>query len=273
MKFFPVCAALFAACILTACGGGGGSGPEQPINNTSPIRDAIGGGPLALGNAQIRQALAAIQGKHDHLNISDSVAVCHSTGCRALNNVTIYLSDFQLENGTYEPVMTRHGFNVFQGANRITFLGDSGTYQTYGGWGSYTLFAGFASGDSAFAGIAGNDTGSRPVGGSATWTGVMVGGDFGRGEAFQGDASLNANFSAAHMNIVFTNIHEVTSGNRRRDISFGNVPFTSDGFYSGNRAGGDFVEGTFYGPNHVEVGGVFETDNGNTFGSFGAKRQ
>ncbi len=135
------------------------------------------------------------------------------------------------------------------------------------------MFAVFIGDDSAVGSIAGNDTGSRPVGGSATWRGVMVGADYARNEGFQGDATLTADFAASNVDVAFTNIHEAMTGSPRNSIRFNDVPFTADGFSSGSRTGSRFIDGTFYGPNHAEVGGVFETDNGNKFGFFGAKRQ
>ena len=264
-------ALLIGTLALAGCGGGGGGGSAQPISNTAPIRDAIGGGSLNLSNAQIRQALAAIERQTDSVNVSDDTAVCSGTSCRT-NNVTIYLSDFNLANGTYAPVMTHNGMNIMQGANRVSFAGQQIDYQTYGGWGDHSLFGVFAEDDTAFAATAGDDTGSRPISGSASWRGVMVGADFARDEGFQGDATITADFAASHVDVAFTNIHEVMTGSRRNDIRFNNVPFTSDGFSSGSRVG-RFVDGTFYGPNHAEAGGVFETEFGNKFGSFGAKRQ
>ena len=256
---------------LTACGGGGGGGPAQLVSNTSPIRDAIGGGSLNLNGAQIQQALAAIERQADHVNSSDNVAVCSGTSCR-VDGFTTYLSDFNLPNGTYEPVMTHNGMNIMQGTNRVSLAGQQIDYRTYGGWGDHSMFAVFVGDDSAGGYIAGNDTGSRPVGGSATWRGVMVGADYARNEGFQGDATITVDFAASNVDVAFTNIHEAMTGSPRNSIRFNDVPFTSDGFSSGSRVG-RFIEGTFYGPNHAEAGGVFETEFGNKFGSFGAKRQ
>ncbi len=146
--------------------------------------------------------------------------------------------------------MTRHGLYVMQGGNRITFLGTLVTYQTYGGWGDHVMFGGFADDDTAIAATAGDATGSRPTSGPATWRGVMVGADYARNEAFQGDAALTADFGAGSVD----------------------VPFTADGFASGHRVG-RFVKGTFHGPGHTEAGGVFETECGNRIGAFGTRRE
>ena len=264
-------AAILTAGLLTACGGGGG-GPGQPFDDTATIRAAIGGAPLALSGTEIRNELVEIERRADRLDLSDDTASCSGTGCRLPAGI-LYLSDFQLAAGSYEPVMTRHGIDVMQGVNRITFLGRTLTYQTYGGWGDHVMFAGAADydNDAAVAFTAGATTGSRPTDGTATWRGVMVGGDWGRAEAFQGDALLTADFGAGSVDVAFTNIHEIETGGARNDIRFANVPFTATGFSSGARIG-RFVEGSFYGPAHAEAGGVFETDGGNRFGAFGARR-
>ncbi|MCY4005753.1 MAG: hypothetical protein OXE84_02850 [Rhodobacteraceae bacterium] len=274
-------ALLIGTLALAGCGGGGGGGPTQPITNTSPIRDAIGGGPLNLSGAQIRSEIRAVESHADRLNITNVLLAaqygylsnCSGTSCR-VSGVDYYLSDLRMSEANYDPIMTRRGFNVVQGINRVSIGGEETEYETYGGWGDHSMFFAFQEDDIVFAATAGNATGSRPVGGSATWRGVMVGGDFGRVEGFQGDATITADFEASNVDVAFTNIHEFMTGGRRNDISFNNVPFTADGFASGSRtSGGNYIDGTFYGPNHAEAGGVFETDNGNRFGSFGARRQ
>jgi len=268
-----VLAALAATCLLTACGGGGGSGSggtSQPFDETATIRAAIGGAPLTLDNAAIRSALGALEQRTDRINVSDDASVCTGTGCVNAEGLTIYLADFQLTNGTYEPVMTHRGFQVMQGTNRVAFLGTPITYQTYGGWGDHSMFGAFASDDDAVAASAGDATGSRPTDGTATWRGVMVGGDLARNEGFQGDAALTADFANAHLDVAFTNVHDVETGGRRNPIRFDAVPFTADGF--AGQSAGRLVRGTFYGPNHAEAAGVFETNFGNIFGAFGTRR-
>jgi len=278
-----VLAALAATCLLTACGGGGsGSGGSgQPFDETATIRAAIGGAPLTLDNAAIRSALGALEQRTDRINLTNVllaaqygwVADCPGTTSCRVAGADYYLSDFRLTGGNYAPVMTRNGMHVFQGVNRFSIGGDEDSYETYGGWGEHSLFLVFAT-DEVGAGLtAGDATGSRPTDGTATWRGVMVGGDLRRNEAFQGDAALTADFANAHLDVAFTNVHEVVTGKRRNAIRFANVPFTADGFATGNRqSGGQYIEGTFYGPNHAEAGGVFETDQGNRFGAFGARR-
>lgn len=122
----------------------------------------------------------------------------------------------------------------------------------------------------------GDATGTNPVSGSATWTGVMVGGDVStdreQGNRIQGDATLTFDFAQADLDIAFTNIQDLETSRSRevhhRDIVWQNVPVQNGRFQSGfDRSS---IQGTFYGPNHEEVGGVFEARE--IMGAFGATR-
>ena len=53
------------------------------------------------------------------------------------------------------------------------------------------------------------------------------------------------------------------------DMNWEDIPLTSGSFQSGS--GSDQISGQFYGPNHEEVGGVFERNQ--ILGAFGAKRE
>ena len=118
-----------------------------------------------------------------------------------------------------------------------------------------------------------NDT--NPVDGNATWRGVMVGGKIGEtadfGDAVRGDATLTYDFANTDMDVAFTNIRSI------RDVD---VPATYPNMtwqnleVSNGRFGGGFddptIEGRFYGPNHEEVGGIFQRNR--IVGAFGAQR-
>ena len=115
----------------------------------------------------------------------------------------------------------------------------------------------------------GNATGSVPTGGSASWSGAMAGIDENSGEFLLGDAMLAADFGSKEIDANFTNVRQVSNSAGKPDISFEDVPMSGDGFSSdtvGNR-----ILGAFYGAEHAEVGGVFQS--GTINGSFGASRQ
>lgn len=180
---------------------------------------------------------------------------------------------------------------------------------TFGGWLDYTLFnvsvtrwctvgePGCAETDHTddfdllYAGggvlgyMAGSYSGTTPKGvGSATWTGVMVGmKDLAssslrreRPDVLLGDARIVIDdFAAPDVDVLFTNIHNVTEGTRRGDMGWQGLPL-EDGLFGrvsresdGERY--DYLVGMFAGPGHQEVGGDFRRDG--IAGAFGAKRR
>ena len=116
---------------------------------------------------------------------------------------------------------------------------------------------------------------TNPVSGNATWKGVMVGGRISEtvniGKPVRGDATLTFDFAGADLDVALTNI---------RTLPIVQVPETYPNMYWQNlsvrngRFGGGFddptIEGRFYGPNHEEVGGIFQRNR--IVGAFGAQR-
>ena len=119
-------------------------------------------------------------------------------------------------------------------------------------------------------------TDTNPVDGSATWTGVMIGGRISQtapvGIGVRGHATLTYDFTGEDIDVALTNIQNsnpVMDGKQiYPNMTWQNLP-VRDG-----RFGADFddpsLEGRFYGPNHEEVGGIFERNQ--IIGAFGAKR-
>ena len=164
---------------------------------------------------------------------------------------------------------------------------------SYEGWMQYSKFAGqiniITRGFVRYRGHERNWTGQRygvgssigmasdtnPISGSATWRGVMVGGRIGEtadfGDPVRGDATLTYDFANTDLDVAFTNIRSL------RDVT---VPATYPNMYwqnlavSNGRFGGGFddptIEGRFYGPNHEEVGGIFQRNH--IVGAFGGQR-
>ena len=177
----------------------------------------------------------------------------------------------------------------------------------YGGWLDYTHFnvshtrwcmggepgcADIDDAETLFTGggvlgfMAGRYAGTTPAGmGSAAWTGVMVGMEAlppallgrERADVFLGDARITIDdLSAPAVDVSFTNIHNVTTGTRRRDLRWEGLRL-EDGLFGtvsppenyGERY--DYLAGMFTGPGHQEVGGEFSGDG--ISGAFGARRQ
>ena len=120
----------------------------------------------------------------------------------------------------------------------------------------------------------GNATGTNPKTGSGTWTGSMVGVDVSnsstRGNEIQGDARITIDdFLTPAVDVLFSNVFDLWDDTSRNDMRWRNLSLTNGSFGSGS--GGNKINGKFYGPNHEEVGGVFERNR--IVGAFGAKRE
>lgn len=108
-----------------------------------------------------------------------------------------------------------------------------------------------------------------PTEGSATWTGAMIGADIVTNDRYAGTANLAVTFAAdfreSPIDLSFTGIANVATGEARDDISFAdvNIQFQDHrGRFSG-WTGGEwpvapiYVEGHTAGPDHAEAAGVF----------------
>lgn len=131
--------------------------------------------------------------------------------------------------------------------------------------------------------MAGSYSGTTPAGvGSATWTGVMVGMEDPASASLQrerpdvilGDARIVIDdLAAADVDVLFTDVHNVTEGTQRRDMGWDDLPL-EDGLFGrvSRESGGeryDYLVGMFTGPGHQEVGGEFRMDG--FAGAFGGK--
>ena len=159
-------------------------------------------------------------------------------------------------------------------------------FESLGGWLDYSAFG--AEVNSIVSGVSdgvdlrgtiwggayslGDATGTTPAFGNATWTGTMVGGDTSstanRGNRIQGDATLTFDLSQRDLDVAFTNIRDIDAGRQHGNIAWQNIPVLSGSFSTG--LDGNSIDGRFYGPNHEEVGGIFERNQ--IIGAFGAKR-
>ena len=123
---------------------------------------------------------------------------------------------------------------------------------------------------------AASGTNPTALGGSATWEGIMLGFDesfAGPGIArledsepnvYVGEAALTIDsFEVPVVDVRFSNI--TNSVRQLNDVVWTDLPVTEGGFE------GRGILGRFYGPQHEEVGGVFQFDAIN--GAFGAVRE
>ena len=133
--------------------------------------------------------------------------------------------------------------------------------------------------------MAGGYSGTTPTGvGSAAWTGVVIGMEDLASTSLRreepdvllGDARIVIDdLAAPDVDVLFTNMHNVTEATRRGDMSWEDLP-VEDGLFGGVSLESDgeryeYLVGMFAGPGHQEVGGEFRRDG--IAGAFGAKRE
>lgn len=287
---------------LAACGGGSSSlsSISWPVDPDAARSLTDGSAPPDMTSNQIEGRLDALQGGADSLLLSDFLVFtdtgsrdriemsCSGSTCVGTyrgQSVQFRLLDSSnvVVDGEYQAVMTRHGIPLAQGRGRDR---DSVTDQdidirVYGGWLDHGYF--FVGGgilENREIGLVlgeavGNAPDTNPTGsGSATWTGVMIGVDVSLtetiGDVIQGDAAITIpDLSSPRIGVEFTNIYNLDTRRSRTDMTWDGIALNNGSFETGSD--GNSIEGRFYGPNHEEVGGIFERDE--VIGAFGAKRQ
>ena len=281
------------ANMLSACGGGGGAGGPLVYPSRYPI----------TYNTMVSE-VSTIWRSSDSLLMTDVFlahpslpqgariqTLCGSGLCQAYYSgyrlVDISLFDFEPSDPTDD-----HRFFTSIGRIKMADVrgrneeaGVATDFKNLGGWLDYSAFA--VEVNSIVGGVGedlrgtvfgaayslGDATGTTPAFGNATWTGTMVGGDASltanRGNRIMGDATLTFDLSREDINVAFANIRDIDAGRPHGNITWQNIPVTSGSFAS-DISFGNSIDGRFYGPNHEEVGGVFERNQ--IAGAFGAKR-
>ena len=156
---------------------------------------------------------------------------------------------------------------------------------TYGGWMEYSLFASTVihyKSDldpdqgviQAFATVTGNTTHTNPLT-EATWTGFVSARDDAvnpnMASYVTGDASISVSLGAQVMaDVHLSDLAYVTTGQAYGDVIFDDL-VVMNGQFSRYHGDDDRLSGVFYGPDHEEVGGVFESTEG-LLGSYGGRR-
>ena len=172
-------------------------------------------------------------------------------------------------------------------AHGITLLSETGQHMgldrtSLGAWmehGSFGIFtdrltAGAVESSHSYALALGSLT-NRPLTGSATWLGIMVGtptaGDE-EGDRLVGTASLNYDMAAGGLDAAFSGIRNIDRGTAHtvETVIFSNLVVGPDGTFARGQSG-TRIQGGFYGPDHAEAAGIFEQSD--IVGAFGATRQ
>ena len=156
----------------------------------------------------------------------------------------------------------------------------------YGGWGKYhgfdALYYDYVRNDRpqryVEASLGGYASRSNPVSGPLTWTGGAVGvdhSDITVDRVLAGSSKVTVELNEPYseylgrdewlVRVHITDLADVASDDPYADMRFGPVPLY-DGRFKNFQ-----VHGQFFGPNHEEVGGVFQKDE--ITGAFGAIRE
>ena len=224
----------------------------------------------------------------------DGTCYYAETATRGIGQRTIrhVIADERDSNEQVMPVGQRHGITLAQAVESGQIApGERYEAAEYGGWLEYSAFAitgvAYLGGDfDGWGYVQGMSYGqaapSNPTG-NATWTGIVVGTDNSETEAIgntiQGQAridfALGNEFQFPRVDIAFTQMYDIDAGTRWSDMHWYSVT-VEDGSFSTTQIGAGSIEGRFYGPNHEEVGGVFQkvgnyVGRGVT-GAFGATR-
>ena len=298
--------------LLAACGGGGGGGVSvgELADGWRP--------PLETVADQDERALAILP-EVDSEFISSTYSEHSDAGRRAVRHrcagtrtgcagsdlaedpdaapVTRVPADGQLAvTGTRTPFLLRNGVTLVgtvSSGSRVSPEDRAVSFETrtthLGAWMDHSRFGSRQISAESFSpsyygdrinyGYAYGDLTRSAPAASATWRGVMVGGQASGGgvgldgHMLVGNAELVFDMESATLDARFSGIvnadrrdepHSVTG------VSFSGVPVDGTGIF---RQGGDDsrIQGGFYGPDHAETVGVFE--KAGIVASFGAKRE
>ena len=289
-------------------GGGGGGGANVPTLsdiawsvNAATARQAVTGSQvLAVTHDQAVQKLQAIQRGSNTLLAGDVLQfgtslpprfspTCSGTVCTYTilgQSVPVSVADAQVYDAfEIQPVMIHNGVSLAQlRARDDQGTDDQSETQTYGGWLEYSAFVTEASSSPSVSNPSlvligaytyGNSLGTNPAdvtGRTATWKGAVVGADLGtspRTHVIHGTATVEVDFSNPQVDVTFSSLVDLNNPGRSiANMEWMNLPLSRGAFSSGS--GADQIQGRFYGPNHEEVGGVFERNR--ILGAFGAGR-
>ena len=269
-----------ALLLLAGCGGGGGrSGQDGRWSNATIEQVLSRVDDLAYGQANVfhrtDELLSDQQGQFrgDRSPVTCEDDYCESTVRSGRGEVSLSLRSYtSYDFRDIVPIGERNGVEIGERDPRGQFEDDESVY-VLGAWmqEGYAALFHFTQRDGyeqVHALSIGNAPGTNPMAGSATWRGAMIGMETPSESKVTGDAMLTFDFASNDLDVSMTNIRD-RAGGIYDPLTWTNVPVMNGRFAVG--AGDDSLSGSFYGPTHEEVGGIFERDE--IIGAFGASRQ
>ncbi|MCY4394747.1 MAG: hypothetical protein OXC10_06395 [Rhodospirillaceae bacterium] len=289
--------AVAAALSLASCAGGGASVSERTLT-LGEIRDLTGLSAPVETAAQQQARQEDVFVRADSLILSTMrvevagpdgtlarrwLAACSGPSCDLHDPVTgrtetSSLATFEIVRGDAEVIGSAHAITLMSetthhmGQESISL----GAWMEHGHFGLYDDRVAGEEIEAAYSyALALGDLTNRPLTGSATWLGVMVGtptaGDD-RGDRLVGTAALNYDINAGGLDAAFSGIRNIDRGTVHgvEVVIFSNLAVGPDGTFATGQSG-TRIQGGFYGPGHAEAAGIFEQSN--IVGAFGATRQ
>ena len=295
-------AAAAMAAVLSGCGGV--SGPQVLAPALQPPVDPA---PLDRTVEDILTQRMAVATAPVVTSFGGDVAVCEALGCPVIDGVHVDASAdaVRLPNlSAFERLSPRRGIDRATRSYRQQRLNDPVSYRAFGAWTEHGFFlveTSLSEESREFTyrawwfGDASDTTPVAAAGGSASWSGIMIGvtdGSPGEGGKFiHGDADLTVTGlgvpDAAYVDVLFTNLVREDSGATLDNMVWQGLPLQGRSFgtndvrfheadrgYTSRASFGTPAEGSLFGhvhgPNGEEVGGLFHRDD--IAGAFAAKR-
>ena len=289
LAVIPVC-----GLALSSCGGLGLDEDDSGLAFTaadvsgSSAISATGGSPPDVSSAQVRSQQSSI---HYGANIghrSTTIEVDWDGNVQrsggGMRDIDCTPARCDYGDTAFTPIMTKNGVRLAKSRERESY-GDGGVETTvgYGGWMDHSLFAvrvqietydggSFINGVTGYSLALGDAPETNPSTGTFSWNGVMVGrnsdiASSAVSNVVQGDAAIAAELSQAgdmSVDVTFSNIKDLNTNRSIANMTWMDLSVTDGSFDSGT------IEGSFYGPQHEEVAGVFHRNY--VMGAFGARR-
>lgn len=267
-------------------------------------RANVGGDVLDLSGEEVEESFVALLDAADSLYLSNigvlvedgedsfNAPDCAGRTCQAPGFGDISLDGIDTSNFESQPVMIYRGISFGQRRSPGTDTdGESFEALGYGGWLGHHYFAInarlYPGTDNVekvvlYSYVVGDETGTNPTSGSASWRGVAMGVDasqrFDERRLLQADVDITIeDFMSPMIDILFDNIIDLRTGEDFTlvpSVSWSDLALVDGAFAHEEGTPGqldrNLIEGRFYGPDHEEIGGVFEYAT--VVGSFGARR-
>ena len=269
--------------VLSGCSGWSATSPmSSPVWTAQAIHDRIG--EIGKMADRIIGTDLVVTASPVPLPTERFPATCAGDSCSAVTPDGALAYD-AVAATTFTPEQDSRAVGIRHGVNLRATTGSDETFgvidfRGLGGWLKHSVFS---SDRSTFtvgvrwvgAASAGLHTGTNPESGTLTWTGAMTGLDkLSDRDPLVGDVTANFDMARQVIDLDFTNIATFDRGRKYDDMHWHDVRVVNGRFIqedTRNPTERGVLSGYFYGPDHEELGGIFEHNH--IVGAFGANRE